>query len=1002
MSTASPGAPGSSPSAFRERARLEAERYGADPWIFVRELLQNARDAGADRVDFEVIEGGPAAAGGQPGESMVICRDNGEGMSFEHARRYLFALYASSKETQQNQVGKFGVGFWSILRFEPSTIAIRSLPRQGEAWGVALDGGLSRVVPLEPPQRPGTQIVLARPGGDGRMEERVRDAVWQSARYLVQRDDGNAPLAITVNGRAVAAEFALPAPSASFRRGGVKGVVGLGPEPRVELFSRGLRVRSAPSLEDLLSAGGRHSDWLRVQFTELPGGLAPQALLESPDLELMLARSDARDTGALRKLVRLAQRELERLIERHLAAARPLPWWRRLGAWVADELRGLPLGRAFLGAALVAAVAVLVWLLAPGQQLAGDGGDGRGRAAGAAPAAPRSISSGPRTAARSAPGAEAASSDGVYEDPGDRYAGPSVDIFDPQELEPVGLRYRPPERRPYFAILAFDRLAADGAPEMEGEPRPVKGYRGTTCRGGCLQINLRMRTAGGAVRIPLPTGHRVEESTLVMTAPGRSRDSRGGVLPQPRLRASADGRPVLVFAGPAEGVLRYWTAPAPEQPLPVAPPVPASLPADLAERARLLRGLPVGRRVSALLALTRDRVAYDASPSTVARHRELVAAGRGFMERALTVGAGDCDVQNGLLTALLHAAGIPARLAVGYLGERGAVLPWTHAWVEYLGDGGRWLIADASERPLALRELAAGAPVNADASGVEAAASEASPLIPGAPPPAAPVLVPVTSSSVLAVWSRPMTAALLLLLAATLLLLATTRRTRRSFKLEPGSDLSKLLRGVLQQPAAFGHIPALFHRPLVPLASGAAISIARARDLASRGRLYFTERRPPLATDALRAGAAVLDHGSEEGRAVADALGAIDLDAWEGMIDAAVDEPLLASVNRALRRHGEDWVVRASPLVTGGLATLDLAPLGARSRIAGARGGRLVLIESGSPWLEELRRYHRQRPRAATFLILEELARRLDLRAGRRWRLLGSSAEAAVLESFAP
>jgi len=37
-------------SDFRTRARYEAERYGADDWVFVRELLQNARDAGAVRV----------------------------------------------------------------------------------------------------------------------------------------------------------------------------------------------------------------------------------------------------------------------------------------------------------------------------------------------------------------------------------------------------------------------------------------------------------------------------------------------------------------------------------------------------------------------------------------------------------------------------------------------------------------------------------------------------------------------------------------------------------------------------------------------------------------------------------------------------------------------------------------------------------------------------------------------------------------------------------------
>ena len=122
-------------------------------------------------------------------------------------------------------------------------------------------------------------------------------------------------------------------------------MVGLGPAPRVELFSRGLRVRSAACLEDLVAPAGRHTSRMRVQFPELPGGLAPQALLESDELVLMLSRSDARDNRALRRLVRLAQRELERLIDRQLAQARPMSWWRRAWELIAARLRASLLWR---------------------------------------------------------------------------------------------------------------------------------------------------------------------------------------------------------------------------------------------------------------------------------------------------------------------------------------------------------------------------------------------------------------------------------------------------------------------------------------------------------------------------------------------------------------------------------------------------------------------------------------------------------------------------------
>ena len=50
------------PDGFLDRARFEAGRYGSDPWVFVRELLQNARDAGARRVSFRVGASGPACA----------------------------------------------------------------------------------------------------------------------------------------------------------------------------------------------------------------------------------------------------------------------------------------------------------------------------------------------------------------------------------------------------------------------------------------------------------------------------------------------------------------------------------------------------------------------------------------------------------------------------------------------------------------------------------------------------------------------------------------------------------------------------------------------------------------------------------------------------------------------------------------------------------------------------------------------------------------------------
>ncbi|MEJ2190550.1 MAG: ATP-binding protein [Acidobacteriota bacterium] len=209
-------------TAFRDRARYEADRYGPDAWVFVRELLQNARDAGARRVWLSGVRSG--------GRDRVVCRDDGGGMSFDHARRYLFTLYASSKRGQPRSAGRFGIGFWSVLRFAPETILVRSRPRSGEGWQVRLAGDLEHVKGEGAIMDPGTEIVLERRAGGPQPEKALREAVLRDAPFLRCRGGKERPLEVLVNGRRVAGELDVEPPSLSFRRRGLRGVVALGRE----------------------------------------------------------------------------------------------------------------------------------------------------------------------------------------------------------------------------------------------------------------------------------------------------------------------------------------------------------------------------------------------------------------------------------------------------------------------------------------------------------------------------------------------------------------------------------------------------------------------------------------------------------------------------------------------------------------------------------------------------------------------------------------------------
>ena len=976
-----------SASDFRERARVEADRYGPDPWIFVRELLQNARDAGARTVAFAIEEG--------PAGTRVRCRDDGEGMSYEHARRYLFSLYASSKEDRANQVGRFGVGFWSILRFEPLRIVIRSRPRPQPGkpieagWQMVLDGALQQAERATIEMEPGTEVWLERGPGDGSDGRRVWEAAVQNARYLCMRDEPELPLPVLIDGRPINAEFALPAPSAAFRRGRVRGVVGLGSAPRVELFSRGLRVRSAACLDDLLTSSG-HTGHSRVRFPELPGGLAPQALLESEGLDLLLSRSDARDTRTLRRLVKLGQRELRALVERQLARIRPPGLGERLAGLARRVVGESTWWRAVLGATtgavFAALLAQLLWPAPEHETLERE----------AATAGPGQAGTSARPSKRRS-----------YSDLAGRYDGPQVSELDAAGAEPLALHYTPRDARPYFTALTIRDVGGSAGASASATSAD---YPSSKCEAECLSVELPILDGPGTLPLLMPTGHRLDLESLDFL------DGRGRSQPRPKVVVDDAGQPVLLLDHEFEGTLRYVSGPGPA--LDHLRREETVLSGALRRDARSLTKLAPAERVDAAIDLVRDRVRYSTKQAVAKQHDLAKRAGKQFVDRALEIGAGDCDVQNGLLVAVLHEAGIEARLAVGWVGDRGEVSPWLHAWVEWLDPSGRWAVADATGRELDASEVASLPPspsevavgsLASNAGGPSAGGptppretTEPAPLVEGAPASesiAANDDPSASEASPLPAWLDPPWLPWVAmgsgLLGLGLLGLSLTNRTARRVQLDESGDLSTLLQGALAQPGAFRHLPSLFHRRLIPVRGGSVISLTRARALASRGQLYVGREQTELSRTARRRGITVLDGDTPEGRTVAASLAATDLDRWGHRLARGQDTPLLQALAEHLREHGEHWRIAAVRGLGDPVATLDLRPLGAKARL----GERLVLLEASDPFLLETERLRASRPHTAAFTLLDHLLDHLDLGPQRRAGLLAPLAERALQEA---
>ncbi|MEE8523184.1 MAG: transglutaminase domain-containing protein [Thermoanaerobaculia bacterium] len=1009
---------------FRQRALAEAARYGSDPGVFVRELLQNSRDAGARHVELTVSE--------EDSRQRITCRDDGCGMAFEHARQYLFALYASSKEDRRAQAGKFGIGFWSVLRFKPTSVVIRSRAASEPAWEVTLDGDLEWASVTDSAIGGGTEIVLERSadGGDG-LAEQVCEAARRYGRFLTRRDRSGKPLRVTVDGRRVNADFTLPAPCARFGGKGFRGVVGLGPKPRVELFAHGLFVRSADSLQDLQELGepGRRSG-AEDALADLPS-LAPQVLLDSTELDLLLARGDARQDKGLRRMLRAAERAFDRLVSRQLQALRPQPWYRswwgvvrdRLEPWIDGALDRASLSKtaavslALAGLFVAGAVLAALWFEPPAARLA----ESAATAGAASPAGParsrferlhavgRVSADGARAGGATAGGATAggataggataggataggataggATAGGAtagdltaaeseddravevssarrepairsYSDLGRRYRGPHPGQIDGGRAA-VALTYRPESQPVLFNALVIDELGGSSWNATPVDDNP-SAYRDIRCRRDCLEVELQL-SAGGALRIPVPTGHRLDVSPVLLD----------GV--QVPVFETVHGEAILRLGRRTRGVLEYRTGPSAAPDLPVGESGSSrSYPAPrrLAAAAEGLRGLPVRERVAKGLLFVAENVVYDRSPEAARVY--LDDDGRLFAETALEVGAGDCDVQNGLLVELLRLAGVEARLALGYVGLNGTALPGLHAWVEYLDDG-RWNAADASAAAVSPGADGGGRPI--DAGGrlpVEVLAGIA-------PPPAAG-------------WSPSLAAGALLLLTAGVAGVAVRRRTAAAgLELDPAGDLAALLGGALRHPGAFSALPAMSHGRFVPLLGRSdAISIDRARRLAAKRRLFRSSTASRLARDAVARGTPVIDSSTAEGRVLSLALGAIDLDHWSDLLDQSSESGLGRWMNLELELLDEPWRVRAVPGLGEPMTELALEDLGL--------GRRLILIDPQHAELAPARRFLPDHPETAAFTAFDLVVHRLDLTDRDRSRILAASARRALSE----
>jgi hypothetical protein len=102
----------------------------ADPYAFLRELVQNGLGAGARRIGARVERM-------HDGVASTSVSDDGCGMSREVIEGPLLTLFSSSKEGDDDTIGKYGVGFVSVFALTPERVEVRGLPRDARGGDVA-------------------------------------------------------------------------------------------------------------------------------------------------------------------------------------------------------------------------------------------------------------------------------------------------------------------------------------------------------------------------------------------------------------------------------------------------------------------------------------------------------------------------------------------------------------------------------------------------------------------------------------------------------------------------------------------------------------------------------------------------------------------------------------------------------------------------------------------------------------------------------------------------
>lgn len=154
-------------------------RQFADPYAFLRELVQNAIDAESRTIRVGI-------ARDDEGALLFSVQDAGDGMDRAVLEDKLLVLFRSGKEGVAGKIGKFGIGFVSVLALGPSVVKVQST-RGGKGHTLHLYADHAYELFEHPPAKTtGTTVTLVVPIPAAKADALIKEHV-QRARVSLRR-----------------------------------------------------------------------------------------------------------------------------------------------------------------------------------------------------------------------------------------------------------------------------------------------------------------------------------------------------------------------------------------------------------------------------------------------------------------------------------------------------------------------------------------------------------------------------------------------------------------------------------------------------------------------------------------------------------------------------------------------------------------------------------------------------------------------------------------------